>query len=200
MEFIILGFCIILIGLYGYKAVLLHRGYSTALYASLFSSFLEYFFRHAIRHDCSTSNLVTAALGTNRMSFTTIQNHNHQVTSRFVLLFYNKGIACISYLDSQGSVKGKLEDPHWMIQRGDQAYKIVNPMLECKQYAARISKLCPTMMVQEYVVCTNDTDLSKIAGVYHYDEILAVLKAIHLPYIADDNILKEYNKLVKGRE
>lgn len=193
MEFILLGFCAILLTLYGSKAYRMHKGYAQELSSALFASYLEYFFRSAIRHDCSTSSLVKSKLGTHRIAYAVLQNSEHQITSRIVILFYNKGIACISYLDPKGTLKGKEADKHWTIQREDKLFRIPNPMLECKKYSSYLHKKVPDIHIEEYIACTMDTNITKVsAPIFHYDELLDALKAMNLPYISEEAIVKGY--------
>lgn len=193
MEFILLGFCVILLTLYGSKAYRMHKGYAQELSSALFPSYLEYFFRNAIRHDCSTSSLLKSKLGTHRIAYAVLQNSEHQVTSRFVILFYNKGIACIRYLDPKGMLKGKEADKHWTIQREEKLYRIQNPMLECKKYSSYLQKKVPNIHIEEYISCTNDTNITKVnAPIFHYDKLLDTLKARNLPYISEEAIVKSY--------
>lgn len=197
MGIVILGFAIILLSLYGSKAYMMHKGYKNELYSALFGSYLEYFFRNAIRKDCSTSSLLKSELGTNRMSFTTFQDREHKVTSRFVVIFYNKGIACISYLNPAGSLKGKADDKHWIINRGDKKYKIQNPMIECKKYADYFRKKFPELHVQEYIACTNDTNVDKVnTSIYYYKDMIDILKNINLPYISENEVVNNYIKFI----
>lgn len=193
MEIIILGFCVILIGLYGSKAIMMHKGYNNQLYAVLFASYLEYFYRNIIRHDCSTSTLLKAKLGTHKMSFTTIQSHDGQLISHYVLLFYNKGIACISYLNPNGSIHGSMNEQHWTLHQNGKRFKFSNPMIECKLYSKRIKKLCPHVSVHEYIACPDACDIHGISGpIYHYSAIVDTLKAVNHPYISEELITSSY--------
>lgn len=186
-----------LLVIYGFKAYRLYPTYKNSIFQTLIPSFLEYFYRYVIRKDVSTSSYLKNQLGPHRMSFTTLQNNDHKVTSRFIILLYNKGIALISFFDPNGTLSGKEADKHWLIQRTNKIVKISNPMIESNKYIHLIQKKYPNFEITQYVAVSDSTDISKVKTdftVCHYCDILKVLQEANTHYVDEKTIIDAFNK------
>lgn len=189
-----------LLVVYGFKAFRLYPTYKNSIYQSLVPNFIEYFYRVTIRKDVSTSSYLKNQLGPHRMTFTTLQNQDHKITSRFVILLYNKGIALISFLDPNGSLAGKSEDKHWIIRRSNQTAKIANPKIESDKYLHFVKQKYPDFEITQYVAVSNDTDIHKVTTdfkVCHYSDIIKVLQEAPTHYVDEETIINAFNHAVE---
>lgn len=196
MQLVILGFSTILLTLYSTKAFMLHKTYKDSVYTVLFPSFLEYFFKVSIRKDCSSSFFLKQQIGTNHLTFATIQNSEHKITSQIAVVFYNKGIACISFLNPKGSLSGKTNDKHWRIDRDNKVYQIYNPLIECEKYSQRLQSFIPDVPVHNFIAISNDTDISRLKSkAYPFNELIDGLKEVNSLFISEEMIHETYHKL-----
>ena len=198
MEIIAFGFLSILIIIYGIKGISLYKSYKDTILQDIFPNFIEYYFRNAIRNDCSTSSFLNNKLGKHRIHFTTIQGNNHDIAARFIIIIYNKGIACINYLNPHGEISGKEKDKYWIIKRENKAFRITNPEIETQKYIKRLLALTNFDAIIGYQTVPNNVDTSNIKGnVYHYNAIVSILQTVNLSYIDDKKIIELYNSLLK---
>ena len=201
MEVFLLSIITALLVVYGFKAYRLYPSYKHSIFPDLIPSFLEYFYRVTIRKDASTSSFLKSKIGTHRMTFTTLQNNDHKITSRFVILLYNKGIALISCLDPKGTVSGQANDKHWFIRRENQTVKIANPKIESDKYAILVKKKYPDLPLTQYVAVGNDSDISKVKCdfiVCHNNEMIRHLLEASTPYVEDEKIIEIFNNANKN--
>lgn len=201
MEVLLMSIIVALLVVYGFKAYRLYPTYKNSIFQDLMPSFLEYFYRVTIRKDASTSSFLKDKLGTHRMTFTTLQNNDHKITSRFVIILYNKGIALISYLDPKGALSGQTNDKHWFIRREKQTVKIANPKIESDKYAILLKKKYPGLPLTQYVAVGNECDISKIKCdfiVCHNNEIIRHLLEAGTPYVEDGKIIEAFNSANKN--
>lgn len=103
MHTVLYTIVIVLIIIYGFKAYQNYPSYKNSILPTLFPNYFEFFWRMFIRKDASNSSYLNKSIGNHKLSFATIENRQHQVTSKFVLFFYNKGITIVEYLDFSGT-------------------------------------------------------------------------------------------------
>lgn len=198
MEIIAIGFLSILIITYGIKGISLYKSYKSTILQDIFPNFIEYFFRNAIRNDCSTSSFLNNKLGKHRIHFTTIQGNSRDIAARFIIIVYNKGIACINYLNPHGEISGKGKDKYWIIKRENKTFRITNPEIETQRYIKRLLSLTNFDTIVGYQTVPNNVDTSNIKGtIYHYNDIVNILQTANLPYIDDKKIIELYNNLLQ---
>lgn len=120
MHTVLYTIVIVLIIIYGFKAYQNYPSYKNSILPTLFPNYFEFFWRMFIRKDASNSSYLNKSIGNHKLSFATIENRQHQVTSKFVLFFYNKGIAIVEYLDYPGTYSGNDEDRSWIIKSNNE--------------------------------------------------------------------------------
>ena len=130
MHTVLYTIVIVLIIIYGFKAYQNYPSYKNSILPTLFPNYFEFFWRMFIRKDASNSSYLNKSIGNHKLSFATIENRQHQVTSKFVLFFYNKGITIVEYLDYPGTYSGNDEDRSWMIKNNNKKIRITNPIHE----------------------------------------------------------------------
>ena len=153
---------IVLIIIYGFKAYQNYPSYKNSILPTLFPNYLEFFWRMFIRKDASNSSYLNKSIGNHKLSFATIENRQHQVTSKFVLFFYNKGITIVEYLDYPGTYSGNDEDRSWMIKNNNKKIRITNPIHELQTYKNRIQKMLDDVQISSVIAITNDSEIDKI--------------------------------------
>lgn len=191
MEVVFSSILVVLIMIYGFKAYRLYPSYKNSIYQTMIPNFMEYFFKVVIRQDLSTSSYLKQKIGPHRMTFTTLQNNDHKITSRFVVLIYNKGLALISFLDPHGTLSGKGEEKHWFIRRETQTAKIANPIIESNKYILLLRKKYPDLEMRQYIAIANDSDISKVNADYpvcHYEDIFRELSEANTHFIEESEI------------
>ena len=115
-----------------------------------------------IRKDASNSSYLNKSIGNHKLSFATIENRQHQVTSKFVLFFYNKGIAIVEYLDYPGTYSGNDEDRSWIIKSNNKKIRITNPIHELQTYKNRIQKMFKDGQISSVIAIKDDSEIDKI--------------------------------------
>lgn len=153
---------IVLIIIYGFKAYQNYPSYKNSILPTLFPNYLEFFWRMFIRKDASNSSYLNKSIGNHKLSFATIENRQHQVTSKFVLFFYNKGITIVEYLDHPGTYSGNDEDRSWMIKNNNKKIRITNPIHELQTYKNRIQKMLDDVQISSVIAITDDSEIDKI--------------------------------------
>ena len=152
---------IVLIINYGFKAYQNYPSYKNSILPTLFPNYLEFFWRMFIRKDASNSSYLNKSIGNHKLSFATIENRQHQVTSKFVLFFYNKGITIVEYLDYPGTYSGNDEDRSWMIKNNNKKIRITNPIHELQTYKNRIQKMLDDVQISSVIAVTDDSEIDK---------------------------------------
>lgn len=153
---------IVLIIIYGFKAYQNYPSYKNSILPTLFPNYLEFFWRMFIRKDASNSSYLNKSIGNHKLSFATIENRQHQVTSKFVLFFYNKGITIVEYLDYPGTYSGNDEDRSWMIKNNNKKIRITNPIHELQTYKNRIQKMFKDGQISSVIAIKDDSEIDKI--------------------------------------
>lgn len=153
---------IVLIIIYGFKAYQNYPSYKNSILPTLFPNYLEFFWRMFIRKDASNSSYLNKSIGNHKLSFATIENRQHQVTSKFVLFFYNKGITIVEYLDYPGTYSGNEEDRSCMIKNNNKKIRITNPIHELQTYKNRIQKMLDDVQISSVIAITDDSEIDKI--------------------------------------
>lgn len=115
-----------------------------------------------IRKDASNSSYLNKSIGNHKLSFATIENRQHQVTSKFVLFFYNKGITIVEYLDYPGTYSGNDEDRSWIIKSNNKKIRITNPIHELQTYKNRIQKMFKDGQISSVIAVKDDSEIDKI--------------------------------------
>lgn len=200
MEVFFASILAALLVIYGLKAYRLYPSYKKSIFPTLIPNFTEYFYRVEIRRDCSESSFLKDKIGPHKMTYATLQNNDHKVTSRFVILLYSKGIALISCLDPKGALSGQTNDKHWFIRRENQTVKIANPKIESDKYAVLTKKKYPNLPLTQYVAVTDDSDISKVKTDFitcHNEDIIRVLLESSASYVDEATIMEAFNNANK---
>lgn len=162
MHTVLYTIVIVLIIIYGFKAYQNYPSYKNSILPTLFPNYFEFFWRMFIRKDASNSSYLNKSIGNHKLSFTTIENRQHQVTSKFVLFFYNKGIAIVEYLDYLGTYSGNDEDRSWIIKSNNKKIRITNPIHELQTYKNRIQKMFKDGQISSVIAIKDDSEIDKI--------------------------------------
>jgi hypothetical protein len=162
MHTVLYTIVIVLIIIYGFKAYQNYPSYKNSILPTLFPNYFEFFWRMFIRKDASNSSYLNKSIGNHKLSFATIENRQHQVTSKFVLFFYNKGIAIVEYLDYLGTYSGNDEDRSWIIKSNNKKIRITNPIHELQTYKNRIQKMFKDGQISSVIAIKDDSEIDKI--------------------------------------
>lgn len=162
MHTVLYTIVIVLIIIYGFKAYQNYPSYKNSILPTLFPNYFEFFWRMFIRKDTSNSSYLNKSIGNHKLSFATIENRQHQVTSKFVLFFYNKGIAIFEYLDYPGTYSGNDEDRSWIIKSNNKKIRITNPIHELQTYKNRIQKMFKDGQISSVIAIKDDSEIDKI--------------------------------------
>lgn len=162
MHTVLYTIVIVLIIIYGFKAYQNYPSYKNSILPTLFPNYFEFFWRMFIRKDTSNSSYLNKSLGNHKLSFATIENRQHQVTSKFVLFFYNKGITIVEYLDYPGTYSGNDEDRSWIIKSNNKKIRITNPIHELQTYKNRIQKMFKDGQISSVIAIKDDSEIDKI--------------------------------------
>lgn len=162
MHTVLYTIVIVLIIIYGFKAYQNYPSYKNSILPTLFPNYFEFFWRMFIRKDTSNSSYLNKSIGNHKLSFATIENRQHQVTSKFVLFFYNKGITIVEYLDYPGTYSGNDEDRSWIIKSNNKKIRITNPIHELQTYKNRIQKMFKDGQISSVIAIKGDSEIDKI--------------------------------------
>lgn len=162
MHTVLYTIVIVLIIIYGFKAYQNYPSYKNSILPTLFPNYFEFFWRMFIRKDTSNSSYLNKSIGNHKLSFATIENRQHQVTSKFVLFFYNKGITIVEYLDYPGTYSGNDEDRSWIIKSNNKKIRITNPIHELQTYKNRIQKMFKGGQISSVIAIKDDSEIDKI--------------------------------------
>lgn len=162
MHTVLYTIVIVLIIIYGFKAYQNYPSYKNSILPTLFPNYFEFFWRMFIRKDASNSSYLNKSIGNHKLSFATIENRQHQVTSKFVLFFYNKGITIVEYLDYPGTYSGNDEDRSWIIKSNNKKIRITNPIHELQTYKNRIQKMFKDGQISSVIAIKDDSEIDKI--------------------------------------
>lgn len=162
MHTVLYTIAIVLIIIYGFKAYQNYPSYKNSILPTLFPNYFEFFWRMFIRKDTSNSSYLNKSIGNHKLSFATIENRQHQVTSKFVLFFYNKGITIVEYLDYPGTYSGNDEDRSWIIKSNNKKIRITNPIHELQTYKNRIQKMFKDGQISSVIAIKDDSEIDKI--------------------------------------
>lgn len=162
MHTVLYTIVIVLIIIYGFKAYQNYPSYKNSILPTLFPNYFEFFWRMFIRKDTSNSSYLNKSIGNHKLSFATIENRQHQVTSKFVLFFYNKGITIVEYLDYPGTYSGNDEDRSWIIKSNNKKIRITNPIHELQTYKNRIQKMFKDGQISSVIAIKDDSEIDKI--------------------------------------
>lgn len=162
MHTVLYTIVIVLIIIYGFKAYQNYPSYKNSILPTLFPNYFEFFWRMFIRKDASNSSYLNKSIGNHKLSFATIENRQHQVTSKFVLFFYNKVIAIVEYLDYPGTYSGNDEDRSWIIKSNNKKIRITNPIHELQTYKNRIQKMFKDGQISSVIAIKDDSEIDKI--------------------------------------
>lgn len=162
MHIVLYTIVIVLIIIYGFKAYQNYPSYKNSILPTLFPNYFEFFWRMFIRKDASNSSYLSKSIGNHKLSFATIENRQHQVTSKFVLFFYNKGITIVEYLDYPGTYSGNDEDRSWIIKSNNKKIRITNPIHELQTYKNRIQKMFKDGQISSVIAIKDDSEIDKI--------------------------------------
>lgn len=162
MHTVLYTIVIVLIIIYGFKAYQNYPSYKNSILPTLFPNYFEFFWRMFIRKDASNSSYLNKSIGNHKLSFATIENRQHQVTSKFVLFFYNKGITIVEYLDFSGTYSGNDEDRSWIIKSNNKKIRITNPIHELQTYKNRIQKMFKDGQISSVIAIKDDSEIDKI--------------------------------------
>lgn len=162
MHIVLYTIVIVLIIIYGFKAYQNYPSYKNSILPTLFPNYFEFFWRMFIRKDVSNSSYLNKSIGNHKLSFATIENRQHQVTSKFVLFFYNKGITIVEYLDYPGTYSGNDEDRSWIIKSNNKKIRITNPIHELQTYKNRIQKMFKDGQISSVIAIKDDSEIDKI--------------------------------------
>ena len=194
---------IVLIIIYGFKAYQNYPSYKNSILPTLFPNYLEFFWRMFIRKDASNSSYLNKSIGNHKLSFATIENRQHQVTSKFVLFFYNKGITIVEYLDYPGTYSGNDEDRSWMIKNNNKKIRITNPIHELQTYKNRIQKMLDDVQISSVIAVTDDSEIDKIQAqtlCCKYTDVITTLNNIQCDHnLNEDEIQNMFNSFNQKR-
>ena len=194
---------IVLIIIYGFKAYQNYPSYKNSILPTLFPNYLEFFWRMFIRKDASNSSYLNKSIGNHKLSFATIENRQHQVTSKFVLFFYNKGITIVEYLDYPGTYSGNDEDRSWMIKNNNKKIRITNPIHELQTYKNRIQKMLDDVQISSVIAVTDDSEIDKIQTqtlCWKYTDVITTLNNIQCEHnLNEDEIQNMFNSFNQKR-
>ncbi len=181
---------IVLVIIYGFKAYQNYPSYKNSILPTLFPNYLEFFWRMFIRKDASNSSYLNKSIGIHKLSFATIENRQHQVTSKFVLFFYNKGITIVEYLDFSGTYSGNDEDRSWIIKSNNKKIRITNPVHELQKYKNRIQNMFNDMQISSVIAISDDSQIDKIQTqtlCCTYKDVITTLNNIQCEHNLNEN-------------
>ncbi len=195
MEIFLSTILAALLAAYAIRAYQYYPNYKNSIFKTIIPSYLEYFYLVSIRKDCSQSSYLRKHLGTHRMTYTTLKNNEHKVTSRFVVLIYSKGIALITCLDFKGILSGTQEDKRWFIRDDNRLIKINNPTIEQNKYSKLLQQKYPGLYIQNIVACDDDMDISKVKCEYpicNNKDIVKILQESSGKFIDENTIIEAF--------
>lgn len=181
---------IVLIIIYGFKAYQNYPSYKNSIFPTLFPNYLEFFWRIFIRKDASNSSYLNKFIGIHKLSFATIENRQHQVTSKFVLFFYNKGITIVEYLDFSGTYSGNDEDRSWIIKSNNKKIRITNPVHELEKYENRIQNMFNDVQISSVIAISDDSQIDKIQTqtlCCTYKDVITTLNNVQCEHNLNEN-------------
>ena len=181
---------IVLIIIYGFKAYQNYPSYKNSIFPTLFPNYLEFFWRIFIRKDASNSSYLNKFIGIHKLSFATIENRQHQVTSKFVLFFYNKGITIVEYLDFSGTYSGNDEDRSWIIKSNNKKIRITNPVHELEKYENRIQNMFNDVQISSVIAISDNSQIDKIQTqtlCCTYKDVITTLNNIQCEHNLNEN-------------
>lgn len=201
MHTVLYTIVIVLIIIYGFKAYQNYPSYKNSILPTLFPNYFEFFWRMFIRKDTSNSSYLNKSIGNHKLSFATIENRQHQVTSKFVLFFYNKGITIVEYLDYPGTYSGNDEDRSWIIKSNNKKIRITNPIHELQTYKNRIQKMFKDGQISSVIAIKDDSEIDKIQTqtLYcKYKDVITILNNIQCEHTLSEseiqNLFDSFNQ------
>ncbi len=203
MDTIIYTLIVVIIIIYAFKAFNNYKPYKESILPIIFPNYMEFFWRTVIRKDASTSSFLQKQIGVHKLSFTTIKDTSHNITSRFVLLFSHKGITLIEYIDETGKYYGNEKDRYWRIKKEKRTIKIANPIHELKKYQKRIEQILPNVTISSIIAITNKGKLTNISTkeiICFYNQLLDHLQMIQSTQIfTEDGVLDLFSNYLKNK-
>ena len=190
MHTVLYTIVIVLIIIYGFKAYQNYPSYKNSILPTLFPNYFEFFWRMFIRKDTSNSSYLNKSIGNHKLSFATIENRQHQVTSKFVLFFYNKGITIVEYLDFSGTYSGNDEDRSWIIKSNNKKIRITNPVHELEKYENRIQNMFNDVHISSVIAISDDSQIDKIQTqtlCCTYKDVITTLNNIQCEHNLNEN-------------
>lgn len=203
MHTVLYTIVIVLIIIYGFKAYQNYPSYKNSILPTLFPNYFEFFWRMFIRKDASNSYYLNKSIGNHKLSFATIENRQHQVTSKFVLFFYNKGITIVEYLDFSGTYSGNDEDRSWIIKSNNKKIRITNPIHELQTYKNRIQKMLNDVQISSVIAIKDDSEIDKVQTqtlCCKYKDVITVLNNIQCEHnLNEDEIRNMFDSFNQKR-
>lgn len=187
------------------QGIRLYRSCKGDIYNDIYGSFLAYFYRYVVLRNCSESGFLRGKIGTHRIVYSSLTKEDGS-KSKFCVIFYNKGIAVVSYDRATGQFLGNPNQKNWNVIRADKAgknhtYRHPNPTPDVKAYVARISSLFPGVHIEARIAFHNQADFSALrtdVTPIHFSQLAEELAQVKADFISDSEIIAMHNLLVKG--
>lgn len=207
VSMLIFAIVLSLLVVWGIEASRLYKSYKGELYGTLFGGFLPYFFRYAVRKDCSESGFLKTRIGTHRMIFSAMKE-NGQTAARFCTILYNRGIMVYCYQKIEGELLGKPKDKDWIVRRTDSegsahSFRHPNPTVSFEAYLRRIASACPEVHLEARIAVDDLTvydHLKSDIKLVHYKDIVDELIQVQSGILSDEQILKVYEELTGQKD
>lgn len=187
-----------------FQGIRLHKSYKGDIYASLYGSFLPYFFHYVVLRDCSESGYLRSQIGPHKLVFSVISTEGGQRV-RFCVIFYNKGIMVLCYDRASGEFWGSSRDDSWNVKRKDaegkqHIYRHYNPTRDMAAYLNRVATTFPEAHIEARIAFRDEADLSHLKSdikTIHFSDIEQELKDVKADYLSEDEVKAMYKQLIQ---
>lgn len=202
---LLLSFVGVLVCSWTFQGIRLRNNCKGDIYNDLYGSFFSYFLHYVILRDCSDSGYLRSKIGTNRIVFSNIQREDG-VRTKFLIVFFNRGLMVICYDRATGSYSGGALHKHWHVVRTDKegkkrTYRHLNPTTDLKAYLKRVATVFPDAHIEARIAFSNEADFSGLdldVKPIHFRDIASELQNVQAEFVDDAQIKAMYHTLTKG--
>lgn len=177
MEELVAAICVVFTGVMGFKAYKVYPSYKGGLHQQLFSSYAEYFWRYAMKHDLSRSSYLADCLGDHHLAYNAYLDATGKPAVAFTTLFCSRGVVSVCAMTAGGAYSGGDIGP-WAVVRDGAAAVCASPVVYLRRQEKLLSRLAKGCRVEYLVAFPDGSGLSGIESSYPMMAVSDVL-----PYV-----------------
>lgn len=165
MELIIAAIVVVFLLIMGFKAYQGYPAYKGSIYQQLFSSYLEYFWKYAVKEDLSRSQYLEGRIGPHRITYNAYSDAQGKRVGTFVTVFSTRGHASMCTVHTSGAVTGGDTGP-WSVGRAGKRYALPSPVTYLKRQKRFLDTFLKGKPVEYIVAVGDDVDIEGVSCSY----------------------------------